>query len=299
MEELRHQIVDTGLYLLKTGLVARTWGNVSARVDKSRFLITPSGLDYTKTRPQDLALYDMASETYEGEYKPSSEKGVHAGAYEYFPEVNFVIHTHQTYASAIGVYGFDQLDITEDEKNQLGGIALAEYGLPGTKKLKNAVRSCYAKGAHTVLMKNHGVVVAGTSKEDALAKVALLEEICKRNCKGLVEGEKASVTCAKKGIQIVAQLDDMAQMIGKKILVVSDVSAGLLKSNAVMVPNEGIFVQGMDADDTIALDILAEKAAVTALHTNASHVKVKLSAFDTTLMRFVYVKKYSKKKAGA
>lgn len=57
MEEkiARELICDTGRELLKTGLVARTWGNVSCRLDKSSFLITPSGLDYLKTMPEDIA----------------------------------------------------------------------------------------------------------------------------------------------------------------------------------------------------------------------------------------------------
>ena len=295
-KELRQQIVDTGLLLLETGLVARTWGNVSARVDKTHCLITPSGLSYTMTTPVDLALYDMEKETYEGEYKPSSEKGVHIGAYELFPDVNFVIHTHQTYASAIGVYGFEKLDITEEEKDMLGGIALAEYGLPGTKKLKNAVRKCFESGAHTVLMKNHGVVVAGVSKEEALERVNLLEEICKRNCNGLVEGEEPEITWSKKGKPIVAQLDDMAQMIGSKIPVVDDAKEGFKDSNAVIVKNQGIFVKGIDGDDEAALKLLVHKAAVTMLHTDASGSKNKLSFIDCRLMRFVYLKKYSKMK---
>ena len=45
-EELRKQITDTGKELLRDGLVARTWGNVSSKVDGEHFLITPSGLDY-------------------------------------------------------------------------------------------------------------------------------------------------------------------------------------------------------------------------------------------------------------
>ena len=39
--DLRQQVVDTGLLLLEKKLVARTWGNVSAKVDDEHFLITP------------------------------------------------------------------------------------------------------------------------------------------------------------------------------------------------------------------------------------------------------------------
>ena len=95
--------------LLETGLVARTWGNVSCRLDDTRYLISPSGLAYTRTTEADIALCATGSDTWSGPRKPSSERGIHAAAYRQFPEVGFVIHTHQTYASALGLAGSDAL----------------------------------------------------------------------------------------------------------------------------------------------------------------------------------------------
>ena len=59
--------------------------------------------------------------TWEGARKPSGERGVHAAAYAQLPEVNFVIHTHQGCASALGLAGFDAMDITPEERAALGG----------------------------------------------------------------------------------------------------------------------------------------------------------------------------------
>ena len=50
-------------------------------------------------------------------------------AYRQFPDAGFVIHTHQTYASALGLAGFDQGSISTADRAALGGIALAKYGL--------------------------------------------------------------------------------------------------------------------------------------------------------------------------
>ncbi|SFQ25164.1 L-ribulose-5-phosphate 4-epimerase [Lachnospiraceae bacterium XBB1006] len=301
MEEsaLRKRIVETGQELLREGLVARTWGNVSGRVDKTQFLITPSGLSYRKTTPEDLALYDWEKKTFTGPRKPSSEKGIHAAAYEIFPDAGFVIHTHQTYASAFSVAGFESLTYKEEERSKLGGIALASYGLPGTGKLKKAVEDCFKQGAHTVFMAHHGVVVVGKNREEAMERVLLLEEICKRNYRGHAGKELASHAYARLGIPLIAQLDDMAQMIGKEIPVVrDDVRAALLQHPAVIKPREGIYVKGCDAEDTEALKILVEKAAVTALHCRALKVDAKLPWFDMMLMHWVYRMKYSKKKEG-
>lgn len=321
----RRDVVITGQMLLKEGLVARTWGNVSARVDRTHFVITPSGLSYLETRDDDLALYDMTEGTYTGTRKPSSEKGIHASAYEVFSEVGFVIHTHQKYASALGVGGINNLDITLEERIQLGGIAIAPYGLPGTKTLKKHVKDVFLTGAQTVLLQHHGAVILGKDMEQALERVKLLEEICKRNYKGMAHKLKvdpnaqefyqtirnvypdaklvqsnAVIACANEKKPIIAQLDDMAQMIGRTVVVASKKKAtlALQRYDAVLIPYVGGIVRGEDEEDTEALAILLDKAAICARHTRAVNVQGRLGKLDCVLMRFVYQHKYSKQKKG-
>ena len=235
----RREIIDTGIELLEEKLVARTWGNISARIDADNYLITPSGLDYTSMREEDIVSVNIKTGEYTGIIRPSGEKGVHSAAYEVFDDVNFVVHTHQTYATAVSLAGFDSLeatvgsptgsesfettavslagfdsleatagstagselfetsagspagsesfDITEEEIEKLGGIALAEYGLPGTKEITNACKSALLTGAHTVLMIHHGVLVLGKDKEEAMKRVKLLESICERNVKRVIK----------------------------------------------------------------------------------------------------------------
>lgn len=329
MEETaqRALICQTGLALLETGLVARTWGNVSSRLDPNHFLITPSGLDYHKTQPQDIVRVELSTMTWEGSRKPSGERGVHAAAYKVFPEVNFVIHTHQNCASALGLAGFDTMDITQDEQAALGGLAKAAYGLPGTKKLQKAVSAALATGAHTVLMAGHGVVVCGRDKEQAMERALLLEEICRRNLhlpedgsrrlpeEGVqalltavrreipaaeVSGGEYAVRWADRGQVLRAQLDDMAQMLGGQVPCVEplaeDVIRELKKRDAVFVKGVGALVKGEDPDDREALCLLTEKSALCALHTAGMGAEVRLGALDTGLMRLVYKKKYSKRK---
>jgi len=333
MEEskARKLLVETGRKLLETGLVARTWGNISCRLDKDNIVITPSGLDYMKTKEEDIVKMNLATGEWQGIRKPSGERRVHIAAYQVFPDVNFVIHTHQTYASATGLAAFEHLDITKEERETLGGIMTADYGLPGSDKLTNAVKAAMQTGAKVVLMKSHGVLICGSNEEETMNKAILLEDICKRNIKGNFEwthevtpdkaentnkAEKllnavkekfqyaalvqtpAVLACANKRTPIYAQVDDMAQMIGRKIPVVSDDETvrTLEKMNAVLVPGVGAFVRAESEDDTKALELLVDKAAVCSIHTAASNVRVRIGIIDAVLMRFIYKKKYSKQK---
>ena len=322
----RALVRETGLMLLETGLVARTWGNVSCHLDDTRYLISPSGLAYTRTTEADIALCATGSDTWSGPRKPSSERGIHAASYRQFPEVGFVIHTHQTYASALGLAGSDALALTPEERAALGGVAAAAYGLPGTKKLHRAVAAALETGAHTVLMAHHGALICGTDRDDALARAQLLEQVCRRSWRGVCGAEAAPaaerdallsairgtrplarMVCtdellelAARGRAVPAQLDDMAQMIGARLTVVpreaAAVTAALARRGAVLVPGVGAVVCGGDEDDSEALGVLAQKAAVSALHTAALGVPARLSTVDTALMRWVYTHKYARKK---
>ena len=317
------QVAETGRLLLESGLVARTWGNFSARLDEEHFAITPSGLGYEQMGADDIVRYCLTDDTWEGSRKPSSEKGIHAAAYRLFPEVGFVIHTHQAYATALGLSPPEELALSDEEREALGGVAWAEYGLPGTKKLKNAVADALETGAHTVLMEHHGALICAESRVEALQRAAMLEELCRRSCRceepvppardaspllnlvrEMFPGADAETGDAVRAWSALRkplrnQLDDAAQMTGVSIPFAKDereLRVLLCNYAAVFVPEIGAIVRGEDDGDTAALRVLINKAAIAALHTRALGRPADLSFFDCVLMRQVYRLKYSKKK---
>ena len=343
----RREIIDTGIELLEEKLVARTWGNISARIDADNYLITPSGLDYTSMREEDIVSVNIKTGEYTGINRPSGEKGVHSAAYEVFDDVNFVVHTHQTYATAVSLAGFDSLeatagspagsesfetsagstagsesfDITEEEIEKLGGIALAEYGLPGTKEITNACKSALLTGAHTVLMIHHGVLVLGKDKEEAMKRVKLLESICERNVKRVIKDntlnnylkalntcpednssyrycevltDKALIALSISETEIFSQLDDVSQMIGTKIVTVDSLDKALkLSDNAVLIKGVGALIKAENKDDLEALKVLMNKMAIVKLYTKAKNVKAEISIEESDFMHYDYVNRYS------
>lgn len=177
--QARTWILQAAKRLISEGLIERTWGNISARVSDTHFLITPSGLAYETLREDQLVLVRIEDGTYEGNIKPSSEKGIHADAYRLRPDVRFVIHTHQYWASIAGIAG---IALTGFMHPLLGKrIPCAAYGLPGTKRLRGAVAEEIASwpDCRAFLMKNHGAVCLGNDMEEAFAVSQALETVCK------------------------------------------------------------------------------------------------------------------------
>lgn len=179
--EAKLAVIEAGKQLVKCGLIARTWGNVSCRVSDTHFVITPSGREYNALTPDEIVLVSIADCTYDGEIKPSSEKGIHAACYRLRPNCNFVIHTHQLYASLAGIAGLDIRVKDENSAALLGDvIPSAAYGLPGTGKLKQGVTDAISRcDANAALMTHHGAVCLGTDLDNAFCVAQELENVCK------------------------------------------------------------------------------------------------------------------------
>ncbi len=187
-EEAAAAIIRAGKELVKKGLVARTWGNISARISKDEFMITPSGRAYDELEPADIVIVKINDCSYEGSVKPSSELKVHAKVYKHRPNVGAVIHTHQSYASAISVAGIPVFDLNvmlEDENKPAHlkpEVPVALYGISGSKKLTANVekRIKEFKNSNAVLMKNHGALCFGESFEETFYVTYELEEASKQ-----------------------------------------------------------------------------------------------------------------------
>lgn len=183
VQTAKELVVQAGKKLVETGLIARTWGNVSARISDTQFVITPSGRAYETLTPEEIVVVNIADCEYEGDIKPSSEKGIHADAYRLRPEVNFVIHTHQVKASIVSAADISIKNVYSDYAPIIGAeVPCAAYGMPSTGKLRKGVAAAVEAYPHSkaIIMKHHGALCMGTDYENAFAIASALEQVCER-----------------------------------------------------------------------------------------------------------------------
>ncbi len=187
IDKARELVLKAGLELCEAGLVTRTWGNISARVSDTQYVITPSGRAYDTLTKEDIVLVNISDGTYEGDVKPSGEKGVHAAVYELCPEMNFVIHTHQNYASALSV-------LEKEIPVGTGVIPCAGYGMYATEQLVNNIKSQIKAhpDSKAVLMKYHGALCFGRDYDEAFAVAYELERVSKKVFDKLCARESAN-----------------------------------------------------------------------------------------------------------
>ncbi|MBO5995471.1 MAG: class II aldolase/adducin family protein [Firmicutes bacterium] len=320
--------------LVSSGLIARTWGNVSARLSEEEFLITPSGRAYETLTPEELVVVRIKDHEWEGDIKPSSEKGMHAELYKVNPEWNFIVHTHQTNASALSVLGEDlKLDefpesIASDEDKAILGsvIPCAKYGLSSTKTLADNVAKAAKKnpGSSTVLMKHHGAVVMGRDDEEAFRAAFTLEEVCGRIYEKKCGEKIATLTgesvawesiygnmlhvrtpyvmeMSKRGRSVPTYLDDMAMISGSTTECVKDTHdvkafrKALGSHNAVLIRNDGAICVAADKDEVEAVALVLEKNCQAA-NLGLKKALKPVGSLSGAIERRIYVNKYSKLK---
>ena len=177
--ELRNEIIDTGIKLIRSGLTHGTCGNISCRIpDRDEILITPSGIPYEKIKPSNILKVNFDGRV-EGRKSPSVETPLHLSIYKKRDDVGAIIHTHSTYALAVSAVATSIPIFLDEIFSHIGGeLTVAKYALPGSEKLaQNVVDSLKHKNA--VLLSNHGAVCCGKNLEIAFEAVEAVEKICK------------------------------------------------------------------------------------------------------------------------
>ena len=92
---LRKEILHVGKRIYDRGYVASNDGNISARVDDKRVIITPTGISKGFMKPEDLVVVDFDGKVLSGNKRPSSEVFMHLQIYKDRPDVNCVCHSHR------------------------------------------------------------------------------------------------------------------------------------------------------------------------------------------------------------
>ena len=101
LKNLREQVLDANLELVRRGLVVYTFGNASAisRPD-GLVAIKPSGVPYDQLTPQHIVVTALDGKTVEGDLRPSSDLATHLRLYREFSSIGAIAHTHSEFATA-------------------------------------------------------------------------------------------------------------------------------------------------------------------------------------------------------
>jgi len=195
LKELREQVYRGNMALKEHGLVVLTWGNVSG-IDENReyVVIKPSGVDYDKLTPENMAVVNMRGEVVEGDLNPSSDTPTHLELYKAYKEIGGVCHTHSLYATSfaqaykknekkIPPYGTTHADYFDGEvpcsrplkKHEIASDYEKNTGLVIVETLQKANKTPTQMPA--VLVKSHGPFTFGKTAAESVEYSLILETV--------------------------------------------------------------------------------------------------------------------------
>lgn len=200
LENLKKEVCEANLELVKHGVVIYTWGNVSGISDDRKYMvIKPSGVDYSTMKDEDMVVVEVATgNVVEGKWKPSSDTPTHLELYKKYDSIKGIVHTHSTNATSFAQAGMDIPAL---------GTTHADYfygDIPCTRELsEEEVKKAYEKNTGLVIIetfenkgldvmavpgviiKNHGPFAWGTSPANAVYNAVVMEAIAEMDLKTL------------------------------------------------------------------------------------------------------------------
>lgn len=205
MQDLKKEVLQANLDLVKHGLVIFTWGNASA-IDRSTNLVVikPSGVSYDVMKADDMVVVDLEGNVVEGNLKPSSDLATHLVLYKAFPLIGGVVHTHSQWATSwaqagrpIPAYGTTHADYFHGEIPCTRKLTEQEvksaYEVETGNVISTHFKSLDPMAIPAVVVNGHAPFSWGKDVHEAVHNAVVLEEVAKMAFRTEVLGNRQSV----------------------------------------------------------------------------------------------------------
>jgi ribulose-5-phosphate 4-epimerase/fuculose-1-phosphate aldolase len=180
--KLREAICRYGKSLYDRGLTPGSSGNISLRLDDGGWLVTPTNASLGFLDPATISRLDAAGRLVSGD-APTKEIPLHSALYETRSSARAIVHLHSTHSVAVSM--LPDIDpravlppMTAYYMMRVGATALVPYFRPGDPAVADAIKGLAGRYS-SVLLANHGPVVAGDTLEAAVYATEELEETAK------------------------------------------------------------------------------------------------------------------------
>jgi L-fuculose-phosphate aldolase len=180
--QLRQEIVRVGRLMYEKGFISASDGNISARLEPERILITPSGLHKGFLDPDDLLVVDDEgnrtgkSAIVNRRLNPTSELPMHLEVYRLRPDLGAVVHAHPPTTIALSIAGIPLADCLLPEVIvSLGLIPTTNYATPSSAESVRAVRE-FISNHDALVLQRHGTVTVGQDPMQSFMRLETIEQ---------------------------------------------------------------------------------------------------------------------------
>lgn len=176
-EILRRDLARYSGWIAQLGFAPGTSGNLSARLDRDRLLVTPTGMSKRFLKPEDIVIVDLQGRLLAGDRNATSELSMHLAIYHLRDDIHAVVHSHPPIATAFACSGRGLEDhLCQEAIMTLGTVPLARYATTGTDEVAASLAP-FIPTHDAILMENHGAVTYGANLLEAFLRTETLEHL--------------------------------------------------------------------------------------------------------------------------
>ncbi len=190
IEEMKELLVNACKVLAFAGQKDGIWGHVSLRLpQKDLFLMKPWGFGLEEVTAEDVITVNLDGQKVEGTRKIHTEVPLHSEILRARPEVNCVIHTHPLAPIAFSALDVPLLPLSNEccvFYEELP-VYSACTDLIREKSRGEEVAQCLG-GSRAVILRNHGIVTAGTTVGEAVMWALFLDRACQTQLLAMQSG---------------------------------------------------------------------------------------------------------------
>ncbi len=175
VDKLKKNLIEIGRSLYRSGMIAGTDGNLSARIDEQRVLVTRRGVAKGRLKNGDFVVVDLNGNVLKTRVQPSSEAAMHLTVYKERPDVGACIHSHPPFATSFAVAGIKlERNVLPEVAVFVGDIPLIDYAPPGIGAISKAIQP-YVADNNAFLLRNHGLLTIGRTIDEAFHRHETVE----------------------------------------------------------------------------------------------------------------------------
>lgn len=185
----RDRLVQACRILALEGQGDHIWGHVTARVPGRPDLLfmKPATIGLEEIAPDDVITVNLEGDKVDGRMPRHIEVFIHTEVMRARPDVMAVVHTHPPHAVAFGALGRPLQPVGHDGAIFCDGLPVFSETSDLITNAAQGRSVAHTLGAHGgMLLRNHGIVTAAATIEEAVMKALFLEKACKTQllCEG-------------------------------------------------------------------------------------------------------------------
>jgi ribulose-5-phosphate 4-epimerase/fuculose-1-phosphate aldolase len=178
----RDRLVQACRILASEGQGDHIWGHVTARVPGRPDLLfmKPATIGLEEIAPDDVITVNLDGDKVDGRMPRHIEVFIHTEVMRARPDVMAVVHTHPPHAVAFGALGRELQAVGHDGAVFCDGLPVFSETSDLITNASQGESVARTLGRHGgMLLRNHGIVTAAATIEEAVMKALFLEKACK------------------------------------------------------------------------------------------------------------------------